>query len=281
MSLPPSDTLPLWQDRPFQERKRSQLHGRVRQVIIVAVLLILVVLASRVCGVDLKSFTEGISKGLSLLQLFFPPQWSAFPDMVQPIAVTIVMALAATIIGTLLSVPCALAASSNIAPKWLRYGVRLFIGLERGVPEIILLLFMVAAFGLGAFPGLIALSISSIGMLAKLLADSTEEIEPQLLESISATGATHSQVIRYAIIPQILPSLFANALFRFEVNVRASVLLGAVGAGGIGYELDLAISSLEYRRASVAILSSLFLVLLSERLSDFLRSRFLGGGQLL
>ena len=207
-----------------------------------------------------------------------PPEWSAFPRMVQPILMTVVMALTATILGTLLSVPCAFAAASNVAPGWLRGTARLFIAIERGVPEILLLLFMVAAFGLGAFPGLIALSIASIGMLAKLLADAIEEVEVPLLESIFATGATRFQVMRYAIVPQVLPSLLANALFRFEVNVRASVLLGAVGAGGIGYELSTAMSALEYRRATVAILSSLLLVLFSERSADALRRRILQGG---
>jgi phosphonate transport system permease protein len=251
----------------------------VRRLGFVTVLVALIVLASRVCGVNLVTFTEGIGKGLILLKLFVPPAWSEFPDMLQPIGATVVMALSATVLGTLLSVPCALAASSNVAPGWLRSTMRFLIGFERGLPEIVLLLFAVAALGLGALPGLIALSISSVGMLAKLLADAMEEIEPQLLESIAVTGATHAQVIRYAVIPQILPSLFANALFRFEVNVRASVLLGAVGAGGIGYELSIAMASLEYQRATMAILSSLVLVIASERTSDFFRARILSGGQ--
>jgi phosphonate transport system permease protein len=86
-------------------------------------------------------------------------------------------------------------------------------------------------------------------------------------------------MIRYAVLPQILPSLLANALFRFEVNVRAAVLLGAVGAGGIGYELYIAMSALEYRRATIAIGASLLLVIISERTADFFRARILGGGQ--
>jgi phosphonate transport system permease protein len=273
-------TIPPSLERTFELRRLEAFRHRMKSFGIIAVLLALIVLASWICGVNVATLLAGISKGLSMLTLFLPPAWADFPGMLQPIAVTIAMAFAATILGTLLSVPCALAASSNISPGWLRNAMRFFIGLERGLPEIILLLFMVAALGLGALPGLIALSISSVGMLAKLLADSVEEIEPHLLESIAVTGATHAQVIRYAVIPEILPSLFANALFRFEVNVRASVLLGAVGAGGIGYELSIAMSSLEYQRATMAILSSLLLVVFSERLSDFLRARILSGGQL-
>jgi phosphonate transport system permease protein len=271
--------------RSFLRRARSrrgdthQSVSGVRRHIYLLVLLVLIVLASRVCGANPAAFVMGIGKGLSLLRLFFPPSWSDFPAMLQPIGVTVVMAFSATVLGTLLSVPCALAASSNVAPRWLRNFMRFMIGVERGLPEIVLLLFAVAAMGLGALPGLLALSIASVGMLAKLLADATEEIDPKLLESISVTGATHAQVIRYAVIPQIFPSLLANALFRFEVNVRASVLLGAVGAGGIGYVLSTSIYALEYQKAMMAILSSLVLVLVSERISDHFRARVLDGGQ--
>jgi phosphonate transport system permease protein len=264
--------------RPRHPDTRRSLSG-ARLLGYLVVLLVLVLLASRVCGANPATFVTGIGKGLSLLNLFFPPSWSDFPAMLQPIGVTIVMAFSATVLGTLLSVPCALAAASNISPRWLRITMRFLIGAERGLPEIVLLLFAVAAMGLGALPGLLALSIASVGMLAKLLADATEEIDTKVLESIAATGATHSQVIRYAVIPQILPSLLANALFRFEVNVRASVLLGAVGAGGIGYVLSTSISALEYQKAMMAILASLVLVIASERISDYFRARVLDGGQ--
>jgi phosphonate transport system permease protein len=237
-----------------------------------------IVLAGKVCGANLTDLWSGTGKAVSLAALFFPPSWQDVPRLLQPILVTMLLAITATVAGTLLSFPCALAASSNIAPPWLRLTMRCLIGFERGLPEIVLLLFAVVAIGLGALPGLIALSISSVGMLAKLIADATEEIELQLLESIRATGATHTQVIRYAVLPQILPALLSNALFRFEVNVRAAVLLGAVGAGGIGYELYMAMSALEYRRATIAIGSSLLLVMISERASDFLRARILAGG---
>jgi phosphonate transport system permease protein len=251
----------------------------MRRLGFVTVFVVLLVLAGRVCGVNLADLRAAAGKGLSLLTLFFPPAWADVPSLLQPVLATMIMAISATVLGTLLSFPCALAASSNLAPGWLRLTTRCLIGFERGLPEIVLLLFAVVAIGLGALPGLIALSVSSVGMLAKLLADATEEIEPQLLESISVTGATHAQVIRYAVLPQILPGLLANALFRFEVNVRAAVLLGAVGAGGIGYELFIAMSALEYRRATIAIGASLLLVIISERTSDFFRARILNGGQ--
>ena len=170
--------------------------------------------------------------------------------------------------------------SSNLAPAPVRTVVRSFIALERGLPEIVQLLLLVTIFGLGTIPGLIALSLSSIGMLAKLLADAIEEIEPQMLEAVAATGASGSQVIRYAVIPQILPALLANGLFRFEFNVRAGVILGAVGGGGIGYVMHTAMNSMDYQQACLATLLTLALVFSAERTSDFFRARILSGGLL-
>jgi phosphonate transport system permease protein len=246
-----------------------------------AVLAVLVILAAWVCEVSPASFVDGIGKGLGVLALFFPPDWASLPDMIQPAAVTLLVAAVATPIGAAISLVFGLCAAKNIAPPWLRTVSRGLIALERGIPEIVLLLILVAAFGIGPFAGIMALSVGSIGMLGKLMGDAVEEIDPRVTESVTAVGASHGQVIRYAILPQITPALLAQTLFRFEVNIRASVLLGAVGGGGIGYELMTAMSQLEYQKATVATAVSLTLVFLSERVSDRLRARILARGQLL
>jgi phosphonate transport system permease protein len=236
---------------------------------------LLVVLAGWKCGVNLQDFATGIAKGLIVVTYFFPPEWSAMPRMVGPALVTLFLAAVATPLGAGFSLLFGLAAASNIAPPWLRLASRSLIAVERGLPEIIVLLLLVAAFGIGPLPGILALAIGSIGMLAKLLADAIEEIDMRVFDSVSAVGATRWQVIRFAVLPEVMPALIGNSLFRYEVNIRASVLLGAVGAGGIGYELQTAMSQLEYERASVAVGVSLLLVFLSERTSDLLRRRLM------
>ena len=220
---------------------------RHKQVGIALVLVLLIAITAWRCEVNLQTFITGFHKGLPIIGMFFPPEWVGLADMLAPMGVTIVLAILATMLSMVLSLPCALAASSNLAPAPLRFVFRGFIALERGLPEFVQLLLLVAVFGLGVIPGLIALSLSSIGMLAKLLADVIEEIEPHTLEAVAGVGASNSQVIRYAVIPQILPALFANGLFRFEFNVRAGVILGAVGGGGIGYEMSTAMRSMDYR----------------------------------
>ena len=256
-----------WREFSFLRYKRYLLPA--------AVFTTLVAVSGYLSEVNLTDLWKGIFKGISLLALFLPPDWSASKEMIQSAIVTVLICLVATPIGAVFSIVFGLAAARNIAPRWLRLTARSLIAVERGLPEIVILLVLVAAFGLGPFAAVMALAVGSIGMLGKLLADAIEEIDPRVLDSVAAVGATPWQVIRHAVLPEVLPAFVANSIFRFEVNIRASVLLGAVGAGGIGYELNAAIIQLEYSRATVAALISLLLVFLSERVSDRLRSRVL------
>ncbi len=237
-------------------------------------------ICARLCKVDLGAFIPGLLKGSEVLRFFFPPDWSSLREMIGPALVTVLLAAVATPLGVVLSFFFGLAGARNLAPAWLRGPSRLLIGIERALPEIIVLLLLVAALGVGPFPGVIALAIGSIGMLGKLFADAIEEIDAKVMESVESVGATRWQVIRHAVLPEVMPALLANAIFRFEVNLRASVLLGAVGAGGIGFELQKAMALLEYERAMMAVMVTVLLVFTAERVSDFLRRRVLDGGRL-
>ncbi len=230
-------------------------------------------LAALSCKVDLGVLWEGGSKGAEFLGYFFPPNWSAVADILTPALETVLLAFLSTIFGSILSLFFALAAAANISPPWLRGLSRFLLAAERSLPEIVILLLLISALGLGPFPGVIAMSLGCIGMLGRLFSDAIEEINPATLESIASVGAGKRQVIVYGVLPQVLPSLVANTIFRFEVNIRLSVLLGAVGAGGIGYQLYYSFATLQYQRATTAILITLAMVFASERLSDFLRRR--------
>jgi len=240
----------------------------------------LVVVSARLCKVDLAEFVPGLAKGVEVLRFFFPPDWSSLQEMVGPALVTVLLAAVATPLGVLLSFFFGLAGARNLSPGWLRSTARTLIGVERALPEIIVLLLLVAALGVGPFPGVLALAIGSVGMLGKLFADAIEELDAKVLESVGSVGATHSQIIRFAVLPEVMPALLSHSIFRFEVNLRASVLLGAVGAGGIGFELQKAMALLEYERAMMAVLVTLLLVFGAERISDYLRRRVLDGGKL-
>lgn len=232
-------------------------------------------LAARAVHFSSKEFIDGIPKGLQVIKFMFPPDWAAFSEMLIPAVETIIIAILGTIFGSVFSIIFGLAAASNISPQWLRATSRFLIALERSLPEIVIILILVAGLGLGPFPGIMALAIGCIGMLGKLFADAIEEIDHKLIESIQSTGANKLQVIRFGVIPQILPSILANTIFRFEINIRTSVILGAVGAGGIGYELYHSFGLLDYQRTTTAIIIILILVFGTERLSDFLQQRIL------
>lgn len=236
-------------------------------------LLVLIWLSARSTNVSLSEFIEGFGHGMDLLVEFFPPDWSAIGSMLYAALITVAIALIATPIGAMISFAFGLMAARNVSLPGLRQTARTLIALERALPEIVILLFLAAALGLGLYPGILALAIGSIGMLGRLLADAIEDIDERVIESVELVGATRSQIIRYAIIPEVLPSFVANTVFRFEINIRNSVLLGAVGVGGIGYELNESISLMDYERATMAILVIIALVFLSERFSDIVRKK--------
>jgi phosphonate transport system permease protein len=185
-----------------------------------------------------------------------------------------------TIFGTILSVFFAMLAASNISHKWVRNTVRFLIGFERSVPEIVILLLFIAAYGLGPMAGIVALSLGCIGMIGKLLADTIEELDSVMMESIESVGANKWQIINFGVLPQIMPSLISFTLFRFEINIRLSVLLGAVGAGGIGYELEYSFNMLQYHRAMTAVIIIMVMVLGIERLTATIRERIAVEGAL-
>lgn len=245
---------------------------RYRKWIIPVVLLAIVTEgAAIVCGATMEKLQTGLSKGIAFLAFMYPPDWAAFSEMLQPAFQSIMIAFLGTVFGALLSVVFAMLASTNLSPGWVRNTARFLIGLERSIPEIVILLLLIAAFGLGPMAGIIALSLGCIGMLGKLLADTIEDIDPVMMESMESVGANKMQVIVFGVLPQIMPNLISYTLFRFEISIRLSVLLGAVGAGGIGYELDYSFNMLQYHRSFTALLVIIIMVFGTERLSHILR----------
>lgn len=242
--------------------------------------LILIYFTAISCKASLRVLFEGMQNGITFLGYMFPPDLSVIQEMLKPALDTVIFAFLATLFGSFLSLVMGLSAASNIAPKSLRNLSRFLLAFERALPEIIVILLLIAALGLGPFAGVVALSIGCIGMLGKLFADAIEEVNPKVLESIRSVGANPLQVIVFGVLPEVLPSLITHTIFRFEVNIRLSVLMGAVGAGGIGYELYHSFNILQYERATTAILITLMLVFFSEKTSSFLRKKLIPTGGL-
>ncbi|TLS38118.1 phosphonate ABC transporter, permease protein PhnE [Pseudalkalibacillus caeni] len=210
-----------------------------------------------------------------VIQLF-PPNWN-YAQVVWPKLIeTIHMAIIATTIAAILCIPLSLLAANNIVTSKFLYNiVKAFLNILRTIPDIILAVIFVGLFGIGVFPGILALIIFSLGILAKLISETIEAIDNNPLEAIRASGGNTLQVIWYAVVPQILPQFVSFTLYVFEINIRASVVLGLVGAGGIGLLLQQQINFLAYQNVFTLIVIVFVVVVIIDYISNKLREGLL------
>jgi phosphonate transport system permease protein len=217
---------------------------------------------------------SGISGMLDLLGRSFPPAFSEFPTVLQPALETIDIAIVGTFCGVVLAIPLAILAAANVTPaKPLYYGARAIIALTRAVPDLVWALLFVTAVGLGPFPGVLAQAVHSIGMLGRLFAEVIEDMEMGPVEALRLTGANRMQVFTHAVVPGVLPSLLGIGFYRLDDNLRNSMVLGFVGAGGLGFQLLTAMNLFQYKTVSLLLIVTFVLVMAMERLSAALRRR--------
>ena len=200
------------------------------------------------------------------LARFFPPDFSLFPQLVKPALETFMIACLGTFLALVLSIPVSWFAAHNITPyKPVTYTIgRAIMTLTRSVHEIVWGLIFVAAVGLGAFPGIIAVGMRSIGFISKLTAEAIEDIKPGQMEAIRATGANGLQVILYAVIPQILPVYVGNTIFQWDINIRRATIMGLVGAGGLGLTFHRQLVMYNYGGVTSVIIAILLLIGIGE-----------------
>lgn len=203
----------------------------------------------------------------------WPPNLEILDIAIWRLIETIQMSLWGTTIGAILSLPIAVFSARNLAPRWLQLLANLLQNAVRSVPSIVLGLLFVAATGLGAPAGTLALGIYTIGYLGKFYQEAIESVDPRSIESLQVSGASWLQIAQYGILPQVLPLGLGYTLYMFEYNIRAASVLGVVGAGGIGFELVNYIRGFEYTKATTMMLVLLVVVTLIDALSSKLRQR--------
>ncbi|MFO5491683.1 MAG: phosphonate ABC transporter, permease protein PhnE [Cuspidothrix sp.] len=221
--------------------------------------------------VDFELLKDSSPYIIDFISRLFPPDWKVLNIAVKGLIETVQMSIWGTSIGAILSLPIAIASASNIAPLWLRWIANLLQNAVRSVPSIILGLIFVAATGLGAPAGTLALSIYTIGYLAKFYQQAIESVDHRSLESLQVIGASRIQIAQYGILPQILPLGLGYTLWMFEYNIRAASVLGVVGAGGIGFQLKSYIDGFEYTKATTMMLVLLIVVTVIDWFSSKLR----------
>jgi len=186
---------------------------------------------------------------------------------------TVQMALAGTFLALVVAFPIGFLAAHNTTPHPIvYYGVRAALNFVRTIPDLALGLLFVAAVGLGAFAGTLALAIHTATVLGKLLSESVENIDEGVVEAIRATGAGYAQILSFAVLPQVLPDLISFSLYRLETNIRAASVLGLIGAGGIGYLMNTSFRTFQYQEAAAIVLVLIGLVMLVDYLSSRLRN---------
>jgi phosphonate transport system permease protein len=217
---------------------------------------------------------SGINGMLDLMSRSLPPAFSEFPTVLQPALETIDIAIVGTVCGVVLAIPLAILAAANVTPaRPLYYGARAVIALTRAVPDLVWALLFVTAVGLGPFPGVLAQAVHSIGMLGRLFAEVIEDMEMGPVEALRLTGANRMQVFTHAVVPGVLPSLLGIGFYRLDDNLRNSMVLGFVGAGGLGFQLLTAMNLFQYKTVSLLLIVTFILVMGMERLSAALRRR--------
>lgn len=203
----------------------------------------------------------------------FPPRWSYIERLWWPLWDTLNIATLGTMLGILFAVPIAFAAARNTTPSlYFVRPVALFIIVSsRSINSLIWALLLVAIIGPGILAGIVAIGLRSIGFVAKLLYEAIEEIDQGQVEAVSATGASRAQIIDYAIVPQVLPAFFGISVFRWDINIRESTILGLVGAGGIGLQLQASLNTLAWPQVTLIFVVILATVVVSEWVSAKVR----------
>jgi phosphonate transport system permease protein len=239
-------------------------------------MLVLAILVQSVFVVHARpqDLITGVDGMADIIRRAMPPDFSKLPDEIWPTLETIDIAIFGTLAGVILAAPLAVLAAANVTPsRALYYISRGIIGFTRAVPDLVWALLFVTAVGLGPFPGALALSVHSIGMLGRLFAEVIEQMDMAPVEALSLTGARRMQVFTHSVVPSVLPSLLGISLYRLDENIRSSLVLGFVGAGGIGFQLLTAMNLFQYQEVSLLLIIIFVVVIAAERLSAVLRAR--------
>jgi phosphonate transport system permease protein len=214
-----------------------------------------------------------------IFRAMFPPAFQTEIDrgVVGKVFESLYIAWIGTIIAATLSFPLSFLAAGNVAPRWIRYPIRQLFNAIRAVPELIVAMVLLAVVGLGPWAGALAIGLHSIGTLGKLSTEAIENADSGPLEAISASGGTWISGMRWGMVPQVLPTVISYWLFRFEINIRASTVLGLIGAGGVGSELSSQLAFRNFPQVGAVLAFTVALVLVIDTISGFVRRQVISG----
>lgn len=257
--------------------ERSFIHRLARPLGLVVFVVIIAVVA-RNTEFNLTAIWTGRERFWQIFSSLLAPDLTILPEVLQRALETLQISILSVTIGAAFAFPVSFLAAKNITAlspmgSVVYYVCRTAINIVRSIPDLFWALVFVAAVGLGPFPGVLALTMFAFGMLGKLFSESIEAIDPGPVEAVTATGASTTQVIVYAVIPQIVPYFIAHTLYAWEINVRVATIVGMVGAGGLGFLLRTYFSFFQYSSAATVILVTVVMVMVIDFASARIRAR--------
>ncbi|GBU10979.1 phosphonate ABC transporter, permease protein PhnE [Erysipelotrichaceae bacterium] len=252
----------------------GRINGKsLRMFAIVACMVFLYSICMVALEVDFFELLSAIPHFLNFLFFkFFPPNIASIPLYIKPILDTVFAAILATIISTILATILSFLVAKKTTP-WepLSFIIRAILSLFRNVPILVWASLLTIIFGIGITSGIIALIIFGAAFLTRVLADAIDDVSRGVFEAMQACGATRMELIKHGIIPAYMPSFYAWMLFMLEVNIKASAILGLVGAGGLGYELKKSMDLFQYQEACAIIVVLILMMLAIEFISNRIR----------
>lgn len=261
-------SLPPKQQKPF--------HKRLYNFFIA--IAILTIYGYTLTDIEIKwgrVFSERTIENIDrVIPKLFAPDFSVYAKVMEKMIETLFIAYTGTLMAAVLAIPFAFLAASNMFKskwvntlgKWILNGIRAF-------PELMLALIFVASIGPHPFAGVLAIGIHSIGMLGKLYAESIEAIDMNVVEAMEANGANKIQTLFYGILPQVIPDFLSYGIYRFEIDVRASTILGIIGAGGIGTLITISVANRNWSEVGMILLVIIVVVTIIDYISSFVRKR--------
>lgn len=225
-------------------------------------------------GFSLGELFGNLGKLGRLLDDSWPPDWGFASRLLAPFLETVQIAIIGTVVGGLIALPIAVLAARTVSPGRIIYWVdRNLMNLLRTMPDLFWAMLFASAVGFGPFAGALALTVFTVAIVSKLLSESIESIDMGLLEAVRASGGNWPETMAFSVFPQVLPHYVSYVLYAFEINIRASTVLGLVGAGGIGMVLNTQRTTFQYARVTLIVLCVFAAVLVIERLSEAARRR--------
>lgn len=261
-----------WNDIVPQPKK-----SRLRWLIYVMLAVVYVWAFSGIPYSGIKETAGQVTK--AIFSGLLSPDWEFVylpggEDLLRGLLDTLAISILGTIISAVICIPFAFWAAANMTGSIFASGSgKVLLSLIRVFPEIVMALLFIKAVGPGSFAGVLALGLHSVGMLGKLFSEEVEQIDTGPTEALIAAGATRLQIVRFAVLPQVLPGFLSYILYRFEINLRSATILGVIGAGGIGTPLIFALSSRNWDRVGIILLGIIVMITLIDLISGAIRKK--------